>query len=772
MAVEAIDHIGEGLDGIVVARVLDLRPHPNADKIQLVDVDAGDGEALQICCGAFNMAVGDLVPARHARHRRCRAAWRSSGASSAASGPTACSARPRARPRRRPRRHPDPRPARRSALGTPIAEALGIAARRALRPRDQPQPARRHVGGRRGPRPRRPARPAVRHARARRSRPAPATPRRACRSRSSTPTCAAASSPGCIDGVTRRAVAATGSPTGSRALGMRPINNVVDVSNYVMLELGQPNHTYDLAKVAGGALRVRWARDGETHRDPRRRRAHAHRRRDGVIADGDDAAVGIAGVMGGASTEISDTTTVGAARDGLVGPDGDRRQLEAPRPAQRGVGPLRAGRRPRDRRPRRPPLRRAAGARRAPDWSTGAVDRRRRPARPRAGAGAHRPGQRPARHRPRRPTTIADAARAHRLRRRGRRDEPGTCSVTVPTFRPDTTTETDVIEEVARHHGYSRIPQRGADGGAHRRRSRRASATGARSARSWSGSASTRPCRCRSSRPATSAAAGLPGDGRHAHQPAGRRGVGAAHLAAARPAQGRRLQRVAPHRRRRACSRSARSSASRRRRSSCPTSASTSAWCWPVREAAGRGRGLAGAGRHARAADGAGIDQVAPSPACTPAASGVLVRRRRRSSARSARSIPACSTRLGIGERVAWLEVDLDRLLGAAPRRAARTARSAATRRATSTSPSRSTRPSPAGRVERRHPGRGGRAARRPAPVRRVPRRRRCPTAGAASPTACGSRPPTAPSPTTTSPRCATPSSPRSRASLGATLRA
>jgi phenylalanyl-tRNA synthetase beta chain len=46
----------------VVAKVLDLRPHPSADRIQLVDVDAGDGEALQICCGAFNMAVGDLVP--------------------------------------------------------------------------------------------------------------------------------------------------------------------------------------------------------------------------------------------------------------------------------------------------------------------------------------------------------------------------------------------------------------------------------------------------------------------------------------------------------------------------------------------------------------------------------------------------------------------------------------------------------------------------------------------------------------------------------------
>ena len=93
-----------------------------------------------------------------------------------------------------------------------------------------------------------------------------------------------------------------------RAAGMRPINSVVDVSNYVMLELGQPNHTYDLAKVAGGRLGVRRATGGESLEtlDGVTRELTAA---DGVITDADGTAVGIAGVMGGASTEISEGTT-------------------------------------------------------------------------------------------------------------------------------------------------------------------------------------------------------------------------------------------------------------------------------------------------------------------------------------------------------------------------------------------------------------------------------------------------------------------------------
>ena len=62
LAVEEMTITGQGLDGIVLAKVLDLSPHPDADKIQIVQVDAGDGQPLQVCCGAFNMAVGDLIP--------------------------------------------------------------------------------------------------------------------------------------------------------------------------------------------------------------------------------------------------------------------------------------------------------------------------------------------------------------------------------------------------------------------------------------------------------------------------------------------------------------------------------------------------------------------------------------------------------------------------------------------------------------------------------------------------------------------------------------
>ncbi|HJQ05900.1 MAG TPA: phenylalanine--tRNA ligase subunit beta [Nocardioides sp.] len=88
--------------------------------------------------------------------------------------------------------------------------------------------------------------------------------------------------------------------------GMRSISLAVDVSNYVMLELGQPNHCYDRAKLAG-PIRVRRAQAGEklTTLDDVARTLDPE---DLLITD-DNGPIGLAGVMGGADTEISATTT-------------------------------------------------------------------------------------------------------------------------------------------------------------------------------------------------------------------------------------------------------------------------------------------------------------------------------------------------------------------------------------------------------------------------------------------------------------------------------
>lgn len=91
-----------------------------------------------------------------------------------------------------------------------------------------------------------------------------------------------------------------------RLAGIRSISLVVDISNYVMLELGQPNHTYDFDKLSGG-FTIRRARAGEKFEtlDAQVRTLSP----EDLLIDDESGPVGLAGVMGGAATEISDTTT-------------------------------------------------------------------------------------------------------------------------------------------------------------------------------------------------------------------------------------------------------------------------------------------------------------------------------------------------------------------------------------------------------------------------------------------------------------------------------
>ncbi len=304
MAVEQLDRIGEGLDGIVVAKVLATRPHPDADRIQLVDVDAGDGEALQIACGAFNMQPGDLVPlatvgtvmpnGMEIGRRKLRGEW---------SNGMLCSAREIGL-------GADHAGILVLSPGLPVgagfAEAMSIERDVLYDLEVNPnRPDAMSIAG--------VARDLAARQRLPFSLPAPQIDEVGPKHLDSVrvdvldPDLCGRFTARVLQGVT---VGESDPVIALRLtlLGMRPINSLVDVSNYVMLELGQPSHPYDLAKVRGGGLRVRRARPGErlvTLDDAERTLTDD----DLLICDGDDRPVGIAGIMGGADTDIDGTTT-------------------------------------------------------------------------------------------------------------------------------------------------------------------------------------------------------------------------------------------------------------------------------------------------------------------------------------------------------------------------------------------------------------------------------------------------------------------------------
>lgn len=241
------------------------------------------------------------------------------------------------------------------------------------------------------------------------------------------------------------------------AAGVRPINNIVDATNYTMIERGHPTHAFDLERLGGRALRIRRARAGETIRtlDGVDRKLEADML---VIADSERPQA-IGGVMGGAESEVTPHTTLVALESAWFQPASVRRtakrlglKTEASTRFERGAdinGPLAAIRRVAELFAKI-----GAGEPKGP-----IIDRYPAP----------RPSLRLALRRPQIARLLGADVPSSDVERilmglgftstsvRSSKGEEGWL-VSVPSWRVDVAREADLIEDVGRHYGYDRLP--------------------------------------------------------------------------------------------------------------------------------------------------------------------------------------------------------------------------------------------------------------------------------------------------------------------------
>lgn len=300
LEVEGLKRLADQLRGVVVAKVTKVEPHPKADKLRLATVDAG-GEPQTVVCGAPNVAEGQRVALaplgvtlpngmtmeprkiRGVLSQGMLCAEDELGLSDDHDGILVLETE--------------------AAPGTPLAEAIGfedVVLELGVTP-NRPD-ALAHIGV---------ARDLAAHA----GRPLPgleAAPSEAGPAAETLVKVGIEDEGACSRYAARVLSGVKVGPSPKwvqdrlRKLGQRPISNVVDATNLVLLELGQPLHAFDLDRLEGQEVRVRRARAGETIDllDGSKKKLHDD---DLVIADA-ARPVALAGVMGGADSEVTEAT--------------------------------------------------------------------------------------------------------------------------------------------------------------------------------------------------------------------------------------------------------------------------------------------------------------------------------------------------------------------------------------------------------------------------------------------------------------------------------
>ncbi len=442
--VEAIHRPGASIGGVVVAQVLEITQHPNADTLTLVDVRTNEGEPQRVVCGAKNFAVGDLVPLAQVGARLAEMEITERKIRGQTSRGMLCSA---------------------AELGVSADHSGILVLPRDAAPGDD-------VVGLLGLNdtileleitPNRPDCMSVLGV----AREVSALLRNDLRRPEVKLGTAAVTNPVSVDvqdpvGCPRylaryiEDVKVERSPAWVTArllsVGVRAVSNVVDVTNLVLFELGQPLHAFDAAKVSDAHIVVRRGRRGErmTTLDGHERRLHP----DDLLIAEKKAALGIAGVMGGGDSEVSDQTTSVILESAYFQPEsisftGRRHGLrtEASARFERGTDPemvtFAADR-------AASLIAELAGGRVAGDL----VDRYPSPIR-RATISL----------RPRRVEQILGSRVAADQQMTYLRslelvvtESDGLLQVEVPTFRPDLVREIDLVEEVGRLAGFDHLP--------------------------------------------------------------------------------------------------------------------------------------------------------------------------------------------------------------------------------------------------------------------------------------------------------------------------